>query len=120
MTCLARSSSSEGVEGVGGVVSGGSPDLTSSPEVFTWMKTCRGVLREGGRCLLSAVAVLGDVRVWIAYMFGVTGGDDMGMRRGVLMRRGYLRARFFALLDCNVPIKCHRISVSSLSCSAIE
>lgn len=77
MTCLARSSSSEGVEGVEGVgaaVSGGSPDLTSSPEVFTWMKTFRGVLREGGRCLLSAVAVLGEVRVWIAYTFGVTVG----------------------------------------------
>ena len=70
--CFASASNSEGDSGVGGEVRGFSPLLTSSPEVFTWMKTLSGVVREGGRCLFKAVAVLADVRVCIAYMFGVT------------------------------------------------
>ena len=70
--CFASASNSEGDSGVGEEVRGLNPLLTSSPEVFTWMKTLSGVVREGGRCLSKAVAVLADVRVWIAYIFGVT------------------------------------------------
>ena len=72
MMCFESSSNSEGDSGLGGEVRGFSPLLTSSPEVFTWMNTFSGVVREGGRCLFKAVAVLADVRVWIAYIFGVT------------------------------------------------
>lgn len=52
-------------------VSGGKPDLDSSPEVFTWTRMLRGSAREEGRALFSAVAALEDVRVWMAYRFGI-------------------------------------------------
>lgn len=47
------------------------PDLLSSPDVFTCNRTFKGG-RSGEMCLLSAVAVFADVRVWMAYKLGIT------------------------------------------------
>ena len=94
-------------------VRGGRPDLESSPEVLIWIKILRGVVRSFGSALSSALAALAEVRVWIVSRFGiacyrVSGNESY---EGLVFNECQTApASVLALLDCNVPMKCQRIS----------
>jgi len=92
-------------------VRGKRPDFESSPDVLTWIRTFKGDSRSEGRALFSAFAALIEFRVWIQYKFGMAARY---LENKILSREvKHEPARFLALLDCNVPIKCQRIPEGS-------
>lgn len=91
---------------------GEKPDFESSPDVLTWIKTFKGDARSEGRALFSAFAALIEFRVWMQYKFGMAAHNSE--KKNFLSREvKYEPARFLTLLDCNVPMKCQRISEGS-------
>jgi hypothetical protein len=92
------------------VVSGGSPDFEFSPDVLIWSKMFRGVVRDSGRPLFKPVAAFSELRVWTQYRLGIADKLVLVSHELHVRVEFHLHARILALFDCNVPMKCHRMS----------